>query len=183
MYITPLITEEYIKNNTPIGKNVDIELIESNIQYAQEAYIQDILGTDLYNDIQTKYLNRTLSPDEETLVLYIKPALAYRAGEVSLPFMRGQLRNKGVVNMNSENSTQDDSSYMRYLRDELRGRSEYLEQVLKKYLCNNSALFPLYTFSNDEINPSQSGYDCDLFIGDVYYCRNCECYNCNCYKN
>ena len=175
MFITPLITETYIKQHTPIGMNVDVELLESNIEWAQEAFVQDILGTALYEDIQTKYLGLTLSVDEQALMLYIKPFLAYKTAETALAFMRGQIRNKGIVNMNSENATQDNEAYMRYLRDELKGRCEFLAQRLITYLCNNSSLFPLYSVSQDDIYPtSSSQFECDLWFESP----SCSCLKC-----
>lgn len=175
MYIYPLISETYIKQNTPIGTNIDIELLESNIQYAQETYIQDILGTALYQDIQTKYKNQNLNSNEEVLMLYIKPVLAYRTGEVAIPFLQNQLRNKGIVNMNSENALQADIERMRYLRDELKGRSEFLSQRLITYLCNNSSLFPLYSSPEDDMYPTNSSqYECDLWFEET----SCNCLKC-----
>lgn len=175
MFITPLITEAYIKQHTPIGTNVDIELLENNIEWSQEAFVQDILGTALYEDIQTKYSTQTLSTNEQLLVLYIKPFLAYKTAETALAFMRGQIRNKGIVNMNSENATQDNIESMRYLRDELKGRSEFLAQRLINYLCNNSSLYPLYIVSQDDMYPTNSSqYECDLYFDEP----SCSCLKC-----
>lgn len=182
MYLTPLITETYIKQTTPLNNNVDLEEIVNNIEYAQEAFIQDILGTNLYNDIQTKYLAQTLSLDEQTLVMYIKPYLAYKAAEVALPFLQNKVRAKGLVNVNSENAQQADIDRMRYLKDELHGRAEFLGKRLSNYLCDNWTLFPLYSAPNTDMDPSgRSTYECDLWFPTPSCCLKCNSnYDCGC---
>ena len=181
MAIILLIGEQYLKEKTPLSNNIDIELLKSNIEFAQDSSIQDILGTNLYNDIQVKYSAQTLSSIEIDLVNLIKPTLAYRSAEQSMPFINAQIRNKGINQLNSENATQADIGYMRYLREELRSRAEFLSQRVIKFLCNNSDSFPLYTTSNEDIEPSKKDGYTDF---DLYFPTNtCGCSSsssCNC---
>ena len=179
------ISENYIKQNTTFSDNVDVKLLLSNVAPAQDFYIQDILGTNLYLDLQTKYSGQTLSNIEEQLVDIIKLALVYRAAEMSLPFMNLQVRNKGIVQLNSENAVQSDISGMKYLRHELKDRSEFYEERIIKFLENNKTSFPLYEDdTNTDIHPaSKNPYDSDLYLDEYYKCgckSNID--NCNCYK-
>lgn len=181
MAIILLIGEQYLKEKTPLSNNIDIELLKSNIEYAQDAFVQDLLGTNEYVDIQTKYSGQTLNSIETELVNLIKPMLAYRAAEQSMPFIQTQIRAKGLNQLNSENANQADIVYMRYLREELRNRAEFLAQRVKNFLCTNKISFPLYTDPNTDISPTkESTYS---FSGIYFPSTDCGCSsssNCNC---
>jgi len=185
MALIKFVTETEIKDKSPISNNVDIKLISDSVEYAQDAFIQDILGTNLYVDIQTKFSGGTLSSIEQQLVDLIKPALIYRSVEQSLPFLQSQIVNKGIVHKNSDNATQADISYMRYLREELKGRAQFLQERIIKFLCNNKDSFPLYTSENDDINPTNKNgyYDCDLYLDSYNDCCSCNQTNCQCNYN
>lgn len=168
------ISENYLKSNTTFSDNVDVKLILSNIKPAQDFYIQDLLGTNLYLDLQTKYSAQTLSNVEEQLVDIIKLATVYRAAEMSLPFMNLQIRNKGIVKLDSENAKQSDLAEMKYLRNEFKDRAEFYEERIIKFLQNNESSFPLYeNDTNTDISPSAKiPYDSDLYLDD--YTDNCR---------
>jgi len=156
------ITESYIKDNTPLSQNLDIKDIRPNIDPAQDMFIQPILGTNFYNYLLGVYSAQTLTADETTLVMHIKPTLAYRAAEMSLPFIQCQIKNKGPQNQFGDNSNNVDQTVLSYLRNELKNRTEFYETRLKKYLCDNANLFPEYTTNNNvDVLPEKgvSGYD------------------------
>ena len=44
----------YIKNNTPLGKSIDIDEVSNWIDEAQNVYTQELLGTPLYEDLMLK---------------------------------------------------------------------------------------------------------------------------------
>jgi len=176
MALILLIGEQYLKDFTPVSNNLDIEQVKPHIEYAQDSYVQDMLGTNFYLDIQGKYASQSLTTYEEQLVLLIKPGLAYRATEMSIPFLNTQIRNKGLNLMNSENALQAEVDRMRYLREETRNRAEFYEERVVKYLCNNSTQFPLYNLSNDDIEPSgKVRYESDLYFSE----GTCGCLSCN----
>lgn len=184
---TLFIGEQYLKEKTVLSKNIDIDLIVPNIEFAQDNYIQSILGSTFYKSLQSTYSNQTLNVDEIDLVELIKPVLAYRASEASLPFVYMQIRNKGINKLNSENATPADFSEMKYLRELLISRSEFYEQRLINYLNLNGSKFPDYISSTStDIAPNSSlNYDCDLFTGNYNsnntICKRCGNYQCRCY--
>lgn len=182
------IGEQYLKDFTPVSNNLDIEQVRPHIEFSQDSYVQDILGTNLYNDLQTKYSTQTLNAFETSLLLLIKPALAYRSTEASIPFINTQIRNKGLNLMNSENAIQAEIDRMRYLREECRNRAEFYEERVVKYLCNNSTQFPLYNITNDDITPSgKIRYESDLYFSEgVCGCLACKSnydFGCGCNYN
>lgn len=182
------IGEEYLKNKTVLSKNIDIDLIAPNIEFAQDNSIQTILGSTFYKSLQASYSAQTLNSDEIELMELIKQVLAYRSAEASLPFVYLQIRNKGINKLNSENATASDFSEMKYLRELLISRSEFYEQRLINYLTLNGSKFPDYISSSSiDIAPNSSlNYDCDLYTGNHYsnnntICKRCGNYQCRCY--
>jgi hypothetical protein len=154
---TSFIGEAYIRENTVFNQNLDIKDIVQNIDPAADMHIQPILGTNFYNTLLLAYSAQTLTANETTLVMHIKPALAYRAAEMSLPFIQYQIKNKGPQTQSGDNSTNVDQTVLHYLRNELKNRAEFYETRLTKYLNANTSLFSGYTSNNnDDITPDGS---------------------------
>ena len=174
------ISETYIRENTVFNQNLDIKDIVQNIDPAQDMFIQPILGTTFYESLLNSYSAQTLTVDETTLVMHIKPALAYRAAEMALPFIQYQIKNKGPQSQFGDNSAQVDQTVLSYLRNELKNRAEFYETRLKNYLCQNSNLFSGYTSNNNvDMRPDAlaSGYDSGFATYPTYFNRNCNGFN------
>lgn len=151
------ISEQYLKEFTPISANVDPKSIITSVPAVQDMYIQDLLGSNFYNYLWAKYVAQTLNSDEEVLVEKIKPALAYRAAEQVVPFLATLITNKGPQYQNSDNSTNADLNGMRYLRKELQNKAEFYEERVVRYLTKNASLFPEYTIDNaTDMKPDKS---------------------------
>jgi hypothetical protein len=73
-----LISTTYLKNESPINENVDDKLLKNAIKESQEIYIRDIIGSGLYNELQTQAFAGTLSANNTNLLdTYIAPCLKY----------------------------------------------------------------------------------------------------------
>ncbi|MBS1618071.1 MAG: hypothetical protein JST76_06110 [Bacteroidetes bacterium] len=190
MATTLFISEQYIKDKTPLGTNIDVKFILPQIEFAQDSYTQNILGSKFYKHLQASYSGQTLTTNEVELVGLIKPALAYRAAEATLPFIHIQIRNSGTVNLNADNGTvQSSISDMKYLREVLKSRAEFYENQITDYLAFNADLFPDYTNPDAEgIAPSlDTSTTCDLYFRNYGYNTNnlnnlgyCRCGNISC---
>jgi len=161
------ISEQYIKQYTPVGGLVEWSEIEPSAHLAQDSFIQDILGTNFYNYIQAQFQAQALTPDEITLVSRIKPALAYRVVSEMLPFLHAQLKNKGAMTQRGDYSDPIDMDMLKYLRTELDNKAEFYSVRLSTFLHDNRGLFPQYTQNNnDDMKPHDGKYNgCDLFLG------------------
>ena len=58
------LTEDYLKDNSPLGKNVDIGDVYPYVKAAQNIYIQEMLGTPLYQRLMD---SRNASPPDTTV--------------------------------------------------------------------------------------------------------------------
>lgn len=146
------IGEEYIRENTVFNLNVDVKDIEQSAYVAQDMHIQPILGTTFYRELEIAYSAQTLTPDEEVLMEYIKPALAYQAAQMTLPFLAYNVKNKGPVTQFGENASNVDASTFHFLRKEIQNRAEFYTQRLVAYLCQNANLYPSYVSSENASN-------------------------------
>ena len=168
MAYVPWINQAFLKQITPISTNIDVHEISSHIETATYINIRELLGKNLYEDINTKFINNTLSAIETELFGILKQALAYRATWCAIPFLGIKIRSKGVVRLNDEfaqSATLDD---MKYLRNELNNRAEYYENRVQEFLIQFLTDFPLYTNDTNprnQIYPNfNNPYDSDIYI-------------------
>ena len=157
------IGEEYIRENTVFNLNVDTKDIQQSAGVAQDMHIQPILGTTFYNELEAAYSAQTLTADETALMEYIKPALAYQACQMTLPFLAYSIKNKGPQVQFGDNSSNSDATAFHFLRKEIQNRAEFYTQRLIAYLCDNANLFPSYSSSENNStdmvpNHQKSGY-------------------------
>ena len=166
MAIALFVSEQYIKAYTPVGGLVEWSEIEPSLHLAQDAFIQDQLGSNFYDYLQTQFAAQTLTPDEIILVARIKPSLAYRVAAEMLPFLYAQIKNKGVMTQRGDYADPIDLQTLKYLRNELANSAEFYAVRLTSYLRDNRNLFPQYIANNStDMLPRPGRYDgCDLYI-------------------
>ena len=83
------ISESYIKNNTEIDENVNVNKLLPTVWWCQKAYIEQVLGSALFDDLLSKILASTLAGNDLTLVeKYVSPALVqWVMFEVQVPLL------------------------------------------------------------------------------------------------
>lgn len=166
--VTPWITQTFLKAQTPISNNVDISEVTNHITTAQLVNTREVLGKNLYDDLNTKFKTNTLSTKESELFDILQYSIAYRASEIAIPFLGIKIRNKGVVRLNDEFAQPAQLNELKYLRNELADRAEYFEKRVKDFLCQYGTDFPLYmTGTDQQIYPNfNQSYDSDVYIED-----------------
>lgn len=161
---TYFITENYIKQNSPVTQNVDPKDLYPHIEAAEKLTLQYKLGSSFYEYLKDAFDNQTLTPEEAQLVqLYIKPAVLWRTLHYALPWIHYNLRNKGFIQNTDDNGVSADSGSVKYMINEASNRAEYYETQLVKYLKKNASTFPGYT-NQDGLNKPQKGNSWDYGI-------------------
>lgn len=147
-----LISELYIKENSPITFNVQMKELYTHIDSTQEIYLQQTLGTEFFKHILFEFNQQTLNQNEIDLVkYYIQPAVLFRMLYLALPFLHYNIRQKGVMVNTDDAANAADLSQFKFIYNEVKTRAENLEHTLKDYLCANSSLFPNFRNPNDLI--------------------------------
>ena len=132
-----LISETKLKNFTNINKNVDMDVLKSEVQIAQDIDLQTILGTKFYNHLlsQVTSTSNTFNADEKTLVdNYIQPFLIQQAYFQCIPHLMYRSMNRGIVEGVMENATSVDIETMKYLRTIQKQRADFYMTRLQDYL-------------------------------------------------
>ena len=154
------ISEDTIKKSTTINGNVDVELLLPYIKVAQDLHVHPLLGTDLYDKIQSDISGSSLAGNYQNLVdVYIQPVLIHYSLYECLPFLSYKIMNKDIVRKISETSTAAPLEDIIYLRDITKNTAEFYAKRMVDYLRNNTDLFAEYNTNTDEdMSPSQEAY-------------------------
>jgi hypothetical protein len=162
------ITQSYLKSFTPLNNNIDVSEVANHIETAQLIYTREILGKNLYDDLDAKIIAASFSTAEGELIDILKQGIAYRASEIAVPFLSIKLRSKGAVRLRDEFAEPASLEDMKYIRHELKNRAEYYETRAKDYLCLYPSEFPLWLKSGNpkqEIYPNlDQSYDSDIYL-------------------
>lgn len=153
-----LITRKDVVKFTALSGNVDTDKFIQYVKIAQDKHIENYLGTDLLESIQTKIVAGTLSGNYLTLVNeYVKPCLIHWTMVEMLPFSAYTIANKGVFKHNSENAENASKEEVDYLLEKERNTAQYYTNRLIDYLSfNASSNFPEYfTNANEEVYPDK----------------------------
>lgn len=158
------VTEDYIKQNSPLTGNVDPEDIFPYVKTAQDIYIKDKLGSALYDELMNAVTANAGSPsvpfttDQITLLKMVRDALVWYSCYEGLPFIAIKMRNKGVIKTAGDFATNADLTETKYLRADLKEKGDYYIQRVIDYLCKYSSLYPNYTVGNQLVSPSHDSY-------------------------
>ena len=170
------ISVDTIKDRTGLHFNVDPKLVYPDILFAQDAYILPVLGTALYDKLQTDIENKQLACPYETLLNdYITPCLVYQV-MAELPMaLSYQFYNKGVVKKTGEGQTEPSASELTEVAQRYNSRAEYYRQRLVKYLKQQSSqnIFPEYLNPGsgvDTVVPDNQAYTISVWLGDDDCC-------------
>ena len=152
------ITRKDLVKFSSLNGNVDTDKFLQYIKIAQDIHIQNYLGTDLYNKIQSDIEGSTLTGDYLSLVTeHIKPMLIHWALVEMLPFISYTISNKGVYKHNSENAENVSKEEIDFLIEKERTTAQYYTERFIDYMSfNASNKFPeYYTNNNEDIYPDK----------------------------
>lgn len=171
---TLLISVQAIKDRTGLHSNVTEKEIKPDIKYCQDAYILRLLGTALFNKIQTDLGNNTLTGVYQTLWAdYIVDTLVYYTLAESPMTLTYQMYNKGLIRKSSENTINPDVQEIADIVNKYKSRAEWYGQRLADYLLQNTESFPEYQSPGsgiDTILPETNAYETPFYMGD-----DCKC--------
>lgn len=148
------IDDNYIYKNFPLPKRLDRGALLALIQLEQFTSIQDLLGTCLYEDLESKVLAETLDADETGLFKLVKYSLAMYSVKSAIAI----LRSEAVRTKNEENKSDQ------YTLDAISSTVESKLSYINKRIVN-------YILEHEDIKDIATADDCenDLFLEDDVY--------------
>ncbi len=154
------IDDNYLYQNFPLPKRMDRGALLALIQLEQYTSIQDLLGTCLYEDLETKVLAETLNVAEQGLFKLVKYTLAMYSAKAAISILR-----TATATTKAEEQKQD-----QYILDTISttvdSKLSYINKRITNYILDNAAIKAIAT---------ADGCDNDLFDeedtyqGDVFY--------------
>lgn len=157
-----LITEQYLKEFSPIPNNYNWNDILPFIPIAEQIWVVDIIGKKLYDELLEQVADNNVNGTNATLLLKIYPYLAMAILYEALPFINAHISEKGITLNDSENSKSISSSELSNMQNHIRTQLEVLKKMLKEFLNEHAECFPLYT-KDECVSCSTSMNDCDAF--------------------
>jgi hypothetical protein len=144
-----LLSETRLKELTIINENVDPKILTHTIRDVQEIYVLPVLGTALYNDLQTEVIadpDLSGNTDYQTLLTnYIQPFMAKAVQFECYQELNFKTTNKGILRKTGENLTTADLNEIVALASREQSKMKIYQQRLTYYLLQNAqAMFPLY---------------------------------------
>jgi hypothetical protein len=161
------VTTTDVKRFTVIDGNVDNDKFIQFIEIAQSIHIQNVLGTDLFEKLQSDIAASTLTGAYETLVeTWIKPSLIWYAFYEYLTWAGITVGNKGVYRHTSEAAVVVDPDELEILKNKAKNLADYYLHRLVDYLRANTSSFPEYDTNQDgDVYPDQGPSTGNWYLG------------------
>jgi len=164
------ISEQTLKDRSLLQDNVDPKLIKPTIKQAQDMFIEPILGTGLYLELQTQINDDDVSVLNATLLNnYITDCLCWYVASEMVMSLGFKLTNKNVLKKTSENSDVPSISELFDVMEYYKNKAEWYAQRITNYLCENNTDYPLYDNPGngvDTIHPNSTSYSNGFYLGD-----------------
>lgn len=141
-----LVSEKTLKSEGLVCDNVDGMYLAPTIQFAQDAGLQPILGTNLYRRLKELVASGEIEGTQyqELLDVYVTPYLVNKVmANLPIPLIF-KIRNAGVVSNYDTNIQQTSLNDAQYLIHYWDNRSAFYANRLEDYLCSSCGHFPEY---------------------------------------
>jgi hypothetical protein len=145
-----------LKDNTNIDKNVSDKLIKNLIKTAQNVYLQELLGRNLYLKLIDNYTNSTLTTKQSILIDdYIIDYLYAKCESLSVDVLIIKYAD-GVSRTTPNNTTQPSFDELKLIKINKEKEITMYEDLIKQYINDplNIDSFPEYNSNTDNyVNP------------------------------
>lgn len=153
-------TNNFIIDNTPISKNVEMTDVTPLVKSVSDMWIRDAIGTYFYDYLLVKYNQQTLTTDESNLVSIIKFCIAWRVCSESIYELSYQLKNKGLQTQSGDFSQSPEFKAITMMNKHYENKSSFYNTRLFNYLKENGDLYP--EFKDSRNNDSSIKKSCGL---------------------
>lgn len=157
------ITRNDIIKNTPLQGAIDADKLLPFVRTAQDKYLMDLLGTVLFDFLQTKIAANTFSTlsayYQDLMDDHIKNTLMWYSCVEYIPFSSISFKSEGAVKHISDQSVAPGKNEIDYLKQQAQQNADYYATRLQNYLISFSNEIPQYLESvgnQTQIYPNMS---------------------------
>ena len=149
-----------LKKYSILDGNLDNDRFIQFISIAQDIHLQNYLGTDLLEKLQSLIptdIDLVGNADYKLLLeTYVKPMLVHWAAVEYIPFAAYNIANVGVVKHNSETSVTVEKNELDYLVESERNIAQSYTRRFIDFMCENSTTYPEYSSnSGADVSPDK----------------------------
>jgi len=170
-----LITTKDIKKYSVLNGNIDNDKFIQYIEIAQDIHIQNYLGTDLLEKIQSLLPDDISLPENSKystlLNSFIKPMTIHWSLVEILPFMAYTVENGGVFKHISDNTTSVDKNEIDFLIEKERNIAENYTRRFIDFMRYNQTDYPEYiSNTNEDLRPDKNADFGGWYLGGGNNC-------------
>lgn len=165
-----LISEATMKKNSVVNNNVDGMYLLPAIEFAQDAGLQPIIGTKLYNKLMDLVEDGSIIQAVDYKYLldeYITPYLINKAtADIQIP-LSFKLRNQGVVQQTDSNTYVPSMKDIQYVIQNYENKANFYSNRLSDYLRANRSKYPEYCSVDScaDMPSNKDAYNTGIFLG------------------
>lgn len=168
---TLLILPSVLKDRTQMHTNTDDKLIYPTIKVVQDMYIMPLLGTALFNKIQSEIEADTLAGNYKDLMDdFLIDCICWLTISELPDTINFQFWNGGVGSIQPEEVTNAELGTLYNLKNKYKNYAEHYMKRARLYLLENaSTLFPEYRNNPtgiDSVLPDQTSYTNPIYLGN-----------------
>lgn len=140
------VNPDYLKRITQLNGGVEDATMIPSVIVSQDKYIQQFLGTDLFEKLKADVRTGSVAGDYATLLdEYVRKATAWWTMVELLPNLHVKVDNGGLVIRTAENTTGITGSDLHREVENARQNAQFYTTRMVEYLCANMSSFPEYT--------------------------------------
>ena len=162
------IDDNYIYQNYPMPNRLDRAALLSIITLEQVTSIQDLLGTTLYEDLEQKVYDETLTEAELALFKLVKYSLCLYSIKATATFLRSAV----AKTKNEEKST--DSYSLDAIVSAIDSKIEYINKRVVKYIKADATLLAKAQESVNDLFNENDVYNSSVFYPTLPKINECE---------
>ncbi len=144
------VTQGGIARPAPTDIRFDNALLSPHIQAAEWAWVEPVLGTSLYEALQTEKGNSsafTTSSYQTLWDVHLKQLCANASIYEAVPFVVMQLGSNGLYLNQQDYGTNAGTDGVKFYQDTLRTRLSRQQEKMKTWLCSCAANLPAFDAS------------------------------------
>lgn len=165
-----LVSEATMKKNSVVNNNVDGMYLLPAIEFAQDAGLQPIIGTKLYNKLMDLVEDGSIVHTADYKYLldeYITPYLVNKVtADIQIP-LSFKLRNQGVVQQTDTNTYVPSMKDIQYVIQNYENKANFYSNRLSDYLRANRSKYPEYCSVDScaDMPSNKDAYNTGIFLG------------------
>lgn len=161
------ISTRTIRSKTTIDNSIIDNLLNKLIIESQELYLVDILGVNLYEEIETELKNENLTKLNTTLLTeYIRNFLVYSVKYSLFSESSVKVTTKGIIIPTSTDFETPEDGMIEFQIKSVKNKLDIYKARLLSYLNNEKDQYPLF---KEYIEPKEDEYTEDDFMIQTLY--------------